>query len=159
MGLLDEFYNEDLNQYYYVEEGMGYYYEDDEGLYYNDEVLYYDDDGYGNEKVYYYEDETPLYYEDEVIYYDDDGTLYYQDEMIYYEEEEPAMYFKKEINVAPSIVNTPRDAQGNAWDAASYEIDKEIESIANDEGVDYATAYRIFGQRYESYDPDLTDYM
>jgi len=158
MGLLDEFYNEDLNQYYYVEEGGMYYYEEEDGLYYEEEDgLYYDDEGY-----YYADEEDTLYYQDEIVYYDDDnGSLYYQDEIIYYddEEEEAPMYFKKEINVAPKVINTPRDASGSSWDAASYEIDGEIEAIANEEDVDYATAYRIFGQRYESYDPDLSDYM
>ena len=143
-GLLEEFYSEDLDQYYYVDDGnVMYYYEDDD--------YYYVDD-------YYYADDV-LYYDEEILYYDEEGPLYYSDEILYYEEEEPAMYFKKEINIAPKTVNTQRDAQGTSWDANSYEIDREIENIAYEEDVDYATAYRIFGSRYESYDPDLSDYM
>lgn len=155
--LLSEFYNEDLGEYYYAddlyyhEDSAGYYgeyYDEEEGLYYEDEILYYEDDDEG------------MYYQEEWLYYEeDDGALYYSDELVYYEEEEPAMYFKKEVNISPQVINTPRDAQGNSWDASSYEIDKEIENIAYEEDVDYATAYRIFGARYDTYEPDLGDYI
>lgn len=151
-GLLEEFYGEDLENYYYVDySGEGYYgdfyYVDEEPtMYYYDEMMYYDDDGM-------------MYYQDDWLYYSDDGMMYYQDEMLYYEEEEPQMFFKKEVNIAPQVVNTPRDAQGNSWDAASFEIDREIENIAYEEDVDYATAYRILGQRYETFEPDLSDYV
>ena len=154
-GLLEEFYGEDLGEYYYVDDsyygdaGMGYYveyYGDEEPmLYYQDELLYYDD--------------TPTYYQDEWLYYDDDQNMYYSDELLYYEEEEPQMFFKKEVNISPQVINTQRDAQGNSWDAASFEIDREIENIAYEEDVDYATAYRILGQRYETFEPDLSDYV
>ena len=153
-GLLEEFYGEDLGEYYYVDDlyygdaGMGYYveyYGDEEPmLYYQDELLYYDD--------------TPVYYQDEWLYYDDQN-MYYSDELLYYEEEEPQMFFKKEVNISPQVINTQRDAAGTTWDAASYEIDREIENIAYEEDVDYATAYRILGQRYETYEPDLSDYI
>ena len=157
-GLLEEFYSEDLGEYYYVDDYYGgyygdyygggglyymdYYVEDGGGLYYEDELLYYDDSSY---------------YQDEWLYYNDD--IYYADELLYYQEEEPQMFFKKEVNIAPQVINTPRDAQGNSWDAASFEIDQEIESIAYEEDVDYATAYRILGQRYETFEPDLSDYV
>lgn len=150
--LLDEFYSEDLGEYYYADD----LYYSDEGFYYSDDFYYDDDMIYYSDELIYYDDDGG-YYVDEWMYYDDD--IYYSDELLYYEEEEPQMFFKKEVNIAPQVINTPRDAQGNSWDAASYEIDREIESIAYEEDVDYATAYRILGQRYETFEPDLSDYV
>lgn len=156
--LLDDFYSEDLSQYYYVEDSP-YYYADS---YYGDGDYYYVDEGdyyYVDENDYYYVEEPMLYYSDEILYYGEEAPVYYADELMYYEEEEPNYFFKKEVMVAPQVINTPRDAQGNSWDAASYEIDREIENIAHEEGVDYATAYRMLGQRYETYEPDLSEYL
>lgn len=151
--LLEEFYGEDLNEYYY---SGGYDNLDelsDEELIelYNYYVSMLNSYGYEDE-------EEGLYYNEEA-----GNVMYYSEDVFYYQEEpeimQPNMYFKKEVIQAPKAINTQRDAQGSSWDANSVELDNEIIRIAEEEGVDYATAYRMFGQRYSDYTPDLSKYV
>lgn len=163
--LLEDFYDDDLNSYSQTSRSNNMQrtlYQDENG-----EVFYYSDDNLQDDAEYYYVDDNAQYY-----YVDDNGNAFYYvddngedivEEIIYYDDDEastdPQMFFKKEVHVASGPINTPKDQIGNSWDAASYERDKEIQRIADEEGLNYGDAYKEFGRRYEIYEPDLSEYL